>query len=1143
MSESAIERSGPSLEQILWRAFDRFEERPALTDAEEFAEHIAAATVMSPATERWTEKFFEGSEKLHRPPADVAGIIVAATSERLHVHEFDLRRLEYVVLEEKEKIVVVSNFGQFTAPNDDFVTRAIEAAVIPDGGRRDRRGTEPRAYFVRAGGEIAALDVRKVAGALANLAVRQVSAPAVDRVAKRMLPFAPRRVSLDPGRESRVLRQDRRARETVPPPVLERERSGPPPTAQTAVLVVLPDGTVARPEIGSASRWQEMLSHWAARAATAGATPEPVRSRVTVQAGVVVRQEARGLPGQLGERALRFAPAATLDEDALQEALARGALVVPGRAQAARFWIHPEAAFRPDARPLGQGGQGAVSGTLVKSPQLGEVTGDSWADWALLAGGLAPPMMALRGRSRQPALDQTEAMSLAPLLAQRLRAVRPDEAQIAGARVVAFRDANGNLIRQQPEGAVGLAAVGHERPGGVRRKIADLAPRTGALPATALAMLQMALERTASAGGYKLPFLRLGSASDALEAGSAMQLDVSDPRRRSARLAGPISFSEGPSGQVAQLVLSMPFPNQSELHVGDDLSEALQAYLGGPVQPARAASGGAVFRLRAGQLDSSGEDRALDWSALNSQATRRAQDAVITLELPSVQPLVRGASSVSGLPALLQRALEQRGDWTPGPGAPMPLAIRELAFKGPFEDLPADLTAGAPAQAPRRPISPGEEEIVIPLPLWAQMGRRRSSATDQILASPLAREGYAPPLGAYRLVVPLPYGGPADYTGGAPAGTTGLVQLVGPTRLELVARSAGIAAQRMGGRFLLGTVAIDDRAMAVGRRGGGAILGSGPAPALAAPRFPQMDAGSNLPPLSGALSGSRAMAGALQSAVRMSDNVDGRLPTGPRSSPAKERLSESASDARHGGPFYLGWSHSTVSPRSVQNPGGVHLSSLAGSVHPSLPRALRFRYAGAPLWWSTGGEADSDSTPAARSMRSGLHAATLAASIWRSLLVSGQSGGAGDGDAGPDASADQSNLGGIDRLSATSLVAGGARDVVATGGAAYVAMNNSGAAGPVSQSAVARAKANFIEMSIVAAIPPAPPPLESMGSRSEVAHPRQRQEVRAGPRGHDNGQDEGVSQSEIEGSVDAIAQRIYHRVRRRIENDRERFGG
>jgi len=34
-----------------------------------------------------------------------------------------------------------------------------------------------------------------------------------------------------------------------------------------------------------------------------------------------------------------------------------------------------------------------------------------------------------------------------------------------------------------------------------------------------------------------------------------------------------------------------------------------------------------------------------------------------------------------------------------------------------------------------------------------------------------------------------------------------------------------------------------------------------------------------------------------------------------------------------------------------------------------------------------------------------------------------------------------------------------------------------------------------------------------------------------------------VSHSKIEGSVDAIAQRIYHRIRRRIQSDRERFGG
>ena len=37
--------------------------------------------------------------------------------------------------------------------------------------------------------------------------------------------------------------------------------------------------------------------------------------------------------------------------------------------------------------------------------------------------------------------------------------------------------------------------------------------------------------------------------------------------------------------------------------------------------------------------------------------------------------------------------------------------------------------------------------------------------------------------------------------------------------------------------------------------------------------------------------------------------------------------------------------------------------------------------------------------------------------------------------------------------------------------------------------------------------------------------------------------DDAVSHSRIEGSVDAIAQRIYHRIRRRIQSDRERFGG
>ncbi len=82
-------------------------------------------------------------------------------------------------------------------------------------------------------------------------------------------------------------------------------------------------------------------------------------------------------------------------------------------------------------------------------------------------------------------------------------------------------------------------------------------------------------------------------------------------------------------------------------------------------------------------------------------------------------------------------------------------------------------------------------------------------------------------------------------------------------------------------------------------------------------------------------------------------------------------------------------------------------------------------------------------------------------------------------------------------------------------------------------------------MSIVAAIPPAPPPLESMGSGmtgGDAPHARGKGHGHHPHQEHKENAD-AVSHSKIEGSVDAIAQRIYHRIRRRIQSDRERFGG
>ncbi|MGZ6142334.1 MAG: hypothetical protein ACXWLM_03295, partial [Myxococcales bacterium] len=244
-----------------------------------------------------------------------------------------------------------------------------------------------------------------------------------------------------------------------------------------------------------------------------------------------------------------------------------------------------------------------------------------------------------------------------------------------------------------------------------------------------------------------------------------------------------------------------------------------------------------------------------------------------------------------------------------------------------------------------------------------------------------------------------------------------------------------------------------------------------------------------------------------------------------------------------------------------QSVGGISLGSLSRPVYPSLPTSLRFRYVGAPLWWSgstrsgamtsDGGDEGEESSPATRAMRAGLRAATSAASIWRSILVAGPRWGgpaddlSGGMDSGRDANADQmSSLArGFDALTAGTLVGAGAVSGAAAG-AGYVAVTGSGAAGTVSKSAAARARADSVEMSIVAAIPPAPPPLESMGSGptgGDAPHARGKGHGHAAHKGKEDS--DAVSHSKIEGSVDAIAQRIYHRIRRRIQSDRERFGG
>ena len=1418
MSESAIDAaSGPSLEQILWRSLDQRTEDPSLVDRGEFAARIAGAFDGEVPAEAWVDRFFAG-DPLDRMfgSIDMADAIVKATRERLHVYEFDLRQLEYVIVEDKDQMVVVSDFGQFAFENNDQVARAIESAIIPSSapggitpgttGLGNRDGKDAKVYFVRATGEVVAVDVKKVAKVLDAIRVEQVSHARVGDPGDRMVPFAPlRRSRMSESREARTLRQDARTRQLLPPPPALLERRGPdgqlssgsaadsswtpPASAATAIFVLMPDGSLARPSMGSATRWQEMVSDWSLRAQDASsassALPVSGGQRFTLGAGQVMAVftgsgERVSMPGSVGQRAegrslalaavrADSAPIRILGDDELARAIAAGAMVVPGktagvqaRGAADTFWIQPEAAFAPSAgqraRAASQLGDLSPEGELVQGSAgdaaqpllLGQITGDPWADWALTGGSDGSPhaILAARGRARQflAAVDRNaDGLVAAPALLGKGR-----ELQLNGAPVVAFRSADGAVLVRTNAGPIRLAALDREdvsdaasresqQPAGSRRG-APLGHRSGAIPATALAALQMALERTARAGGYKLPFVGLTSARDAIEVGAAAQLRSDDPRRSRVLPAGGTVFTPGAGGQIARMVLSMPFPNSGEVHVGSDLSEALQSYLAMPVVPASSAgfaapdgvvghgpgsmaagalAGGAgalVLRIRSGASArfSGNGGRATfgheDFPALHGVASQRASDALVTLNLPAVRALLSGGASVSGLPVLLQSALDQGGDWTPGPGASMPAGIRRFALQGPF-DLP-ELVAGSSAAdepaAPRelRALNPGEDEIVIPMPLWARMGRGALSSTNQVMASPRAPHGYAPPLGVYQLVAPR--NGAIDATFGAPAGTPGVIDVGGPTGLELAGTpSRDLAAHSLGGRHLLGKVAVDDGESVLGRRGRMRI-GAPLDPSVVTGRLAALQASSaaadasaeSAPAVSRPLQlsnptgswidgafvsdsrvtvsgGARPMASALQASLKLSDAVSSRMmpgrpggslssfdgasaggglgpsdggasfagraaaaargqggfglgpagagspalvsspgggfggdtaPAGQASTvraaatdassasvSAQRELATFASSGsgprgaglspgswsggRPGDPGYQSWSYSSSRSPGAFSSGGVSLSGLSRPAYPSLPTSLRFRYVGAPLWWSgsTGsigaqpmagaaddaGEFEDESASSTRALRSGVRAANSAAAIWRSIFVSGAAAGArSGGQPGPDGSSAEAAdaTGGMDgdweghaarmgalgaRMDAlaSAAVVGGGQPAAKGAETVYVAMNGSGSAGTVRASEVQKARAQALQMSIVAAIPPAPPALEGMGLGGGADAPHARSKGHGHQGGEHKEHGDAVSNSKIEGSVDAVAQRIYHRIRRRIQSDRERFGG
>jgi hypothetical protein len=1112
MAESATNET--TLEQILWRAMSRFPERPALVDAEELEQRLGWAPhdAEVPA-ESWVERFFAG-DRLHAPD-DVAGAVVQATRGQLHVYEFDLGQLEYVIVEDAEDVVVVSEFGQFALPNDGSVPRAIAAAALP-ANAPPGAPAEPRAYFVRSSGEVLALDAAQVARALDGVRLQQVSLPAVERPRARLSRLFPvRETSVPLTREARAPWQE-----------------GPsgPETASSGAEGAPP----FRPQIGAASRWAEMLSLDGAQIA-AGAAPFEASASLEAQAplgatpqrfivegdrvAVVIRPRAGqaagaagigapagvagiGAPaGAAGIGALAAAealaavregsmPVRLLRGSELRRALAHGGWVARAPGTGGRFWVQPEGDFRP----------GSIEQLLPLPPPPGLLSGSPPVDWVWVepreAGQAAPqePLGLPGGEPVIAAVPQGVTTPGAPLLASAAA-----NAMVSGGSVIV-----------DP----GLGA--HRLPFG----LPAVAPRTGALPRTTLSSLHFALERTGAAAAFRIPPARIALAG---EHQAPEHLDLPSPARPEI------------AGQVARLVHSLPFPDEGGLHVGPDLGHALQVFLAAPVAPALAAAERRELQLAelsqewvaAGRpapaargewvptLPNPGAiaspERWVPTLPGTGEAPRGEPRAAVSGELAEAEKgapsLLSRAAALSGLPLLLLRALRRGGEWVPGPGAPLPAAVHAVELELPLVDEP-EL-----ARPSRRPLNPGEEEIVIPQPLWARMDRR--PAQEEL-----------------ELSLPLPaWSTPSVFDG---------VVRERSIDLPLPPPASGFVAPE--------TVLSEAKLPPIGRSSVVREL-------------------THAPPLDLPLPATAGFA------VREIEEVVARPARERPPDPAERHVVFGSERTRAGlsaavpagAPEEIGaWRRSDDGPEEMPGDAALGLSRTVRSASPSV---LRFRYPGAPLWWSSATPAAELSvtsvvetftpwrSPLASTVEfhSGERVESTSAALWRSIFVVtpeaarsiAESWSLDQAEPPSGLSRHVEALAGPAALGPAALVRAAQPAREAVSGPVYVAMTGQGLPG-LTGSPAARAKAEAVEMDIVEAVPPPPPAIESMGGAGRAIEPpgtRARSAPAESASAAGDAATDSVSTSKLEGSVDAIAQRIYHRIRRRIESDRERFGG
>lgn len=231
----------------------------------------------------------------------------------------------------------------------------------------------------------------------------------------------------------------------------------------------------------------------------------------------------------------------------------------------------------------------------------------------------------------------------------------------------------------------------------------------------------------------------------------------------------------------------------------------------------------------------------------------------------------------------------------------------------------------------------------------------------------------------------------------------------------------------------------------------------------------------------------------------------------------------------------------------------VHVLQQSGAaVRPRRrgPTPLRFRYPTSARWWaepsnkagkaSYGGRLAAPGAVVASSMQTGVEPARRtpgpATSPARATRVA-------DAGARRASMATASGLTAADATYVEGPSTAGAHPPVGERETAYVVLNPDGHAQVMnaraaSQVTRARAQGAPLDMAVVAAVPPSAPTLEQM---AVPGHDRPHAKAKKDqPKAAASARTDAMS---LQGTVDSLAQRIYHRLRRRLEADRERFGG